>query len=111
MTKEEFQHIGKVHHSLCQDQYPAKIVENNHNLIGTPPDVRSESKEGNLQDVGRPTLTCLSGQHQAKCETAATPWHALAAVARLENSKERTGPVASRDDRGSDLVVERGNGK
>ena len=111
MTKEEFQHIGKVHHSLCKDQYRPKIVEDNHNLVGTPPGGRSESKEGNLQYVGRPTLTCFSDEHRAKSETAAIPWHALAAVERLEDSKEGTGPVASLDDRGSGLVVEKGNGK
>lgn len=108
MTKQDFQHVGKVHHSLSLDQHPDKILERKEQLVTAAPHGQHNGEGGNWQQVERPALKCAD---QSKSTRMDTPWHALAAVECLDRSKERPGPVVRSCGRVSDLVVEKGSGK
>ena len=92
MTKEDFQHIGKVYESRHVGQYINKIVEENEKLIGDRPDDGTNGQEGNWRTVERSGPTSSNGQYRAKSGNMETPWHALGAVKLIESCKGRESP-------------------
>ena len=112
MTKEDFQHVGKIHQSLSTDQYPSKIVEGNEKLIEAAYGGGNTDGGGRIwKAVERPALPYPDGQDRTKSGSEETPWHALAAVKRLESPKELTGSAGKGCDQRSDPVVKGGSGK